>query len=477
VGAAAQHRLSRIAKESAMSKQKLSLKLLAAYAMPGLGMALLISPFPALLTAFYAKHTEATTAGIATVMLFARIFNGVIDPFIGYASDATRGRFGPRKPWLAAGALLAVPAFALAYMPPASAGNLYMFVAMVAFYLALSAIEIPLKSWSAEISTDYAQRSRISASITLTLLVGGVLFLMLPEVLKELGLVATTKMDRPMMALFGWIGLALLPLGMVLALWLVPVGTVLRGDRYTVRELLGTVVSNKPYRLFLTADWLIGVAWGVTYAVLFIALDNHFGFGDKIGLLLLVATAAQIVCLPLCTFLAARYGKHRVWAWASIMTALTGPLMLLFPPAGQASLPLLFLFMAVASAFGTPQMIFPSAMIGDLSDFGTMKTGQSRTGTYFAIRSLIYPAAGAFGTSVAFFAMSAVGYEPSAKTNSAFATQGMLWTLAFLPAALSLVSGLLLLKFPINRRRHQAIRRRIERRDALRAMADTAVVR
>ncbi|MBE0546738.1 MAG: MFS transporter, partial [Rubrivivax sp.] len=143
-----------------MSKPKLSIRLLAAYAMPGLGMALLISPFPALLTAFYAKHTAATTAGIATVMLFARIFNGVIDPFIGYASDGTRGRFGPRKPWLMAGALLAVPAFWLAYMPPADAGSGYMFVAMIAFYLALSAIEIPLKSWSAEISTDYAQRSR-----------------------------------------------------------------------------------------------------------------------------------------------------------------------------------------------------------------------------------------------------------------------------------------------------------------------------
>ena len=52
----------------------LSKKVLAAYAMPGLGMALLTSPFPALLTAFYAKYTMATTVGIATVMLFARIF-------------------------------------------------------------------------------------------------------------------------------------------------------------------------------------------------------------------------------------------------------------------------------------------------------------------------------------------------------------------------------------------------------------------
>lgn len=456
-----------------MSKPKLSIRLLAAYAMPGLGMALLISPFPALLTAFYAKHTAATTAGIATVMLFARIFNGVIDPFIGYASDGTRGRFGPRKPWLMAGALLAVPAFWLAYMPPADAGSGYMFVAMIAFYLALSAIEIPLKSWSAEISTDYAQRSRISAWLTLTLLVGGVLFMMLPEVLQPLGVVATTAMDRPMMALFGWIGMLLLPLGMAVALWWVPTGSPVRGERYTVREMLSTVLVNKPYRLFLVADWMIGIAWGVTYALLFIAMDNHYGYGDKVGLLLLVATAAQILSLPLCTALAARLGKHRLWAWSSILTAVTVPVFLLFPPGRQADLTLLLACVAVVSMFGTPQMVFPSAIISDISDFGTLKTRQTRTGTYFAIRSLIYPGAGALGTALAFYALALFGYVPSAKVNSTWATQGLLATFALVPAVLNLLAGLLLLRFPITGNRHRAIRRRLDRREALAALSDS----
>ena len=455
----------------------LSKKVLAAYAMPGLGMALLTSPFPALLTAFYAKYTMATTVGIATVMLFARIFHGVIDPFIGYASDATVGRFGPRKPWLMAGALLGVPGFYLAYMPAADAGNLYMFVAMVTFYLALSVIEIPLKSWSAEISTDYAERSRISAWMTFTLLVGGVIFMMLPEVLQPLGVVQTTRMDRPMMALFGWIGMVLLPAGMAVALWVVPAGTIVKGDRYSVREMVMTVFTNRPYQIFLGADWLIGVAWGVTYAVLFIAMDNYFGFGDKIGFLLLVATAAQILVLPLCTRLGASMGKHRLWAVSSILSALSGPLMLLFPPDGKASLGLLFLFMGVVSSFGTPQMVFPSAMISDISDFGTMKTKQARTGTYYAFRMLIYPTAGAMGTSLAFFLMSAVGYNPAAKTNTEFATTGMLWTLAFVPALLNLLAGLLLLRYPITRNRHRAIRRRIDQRSALQEMANTATLR
>ena len=460
-----------------MRSTRLSWQTLAAYALPGLGMSLMISPFPALLTSFYATHTAATTAGIATVMLFARIFNGVVDPFIGWASDATRGRFGPRKPWLLAGALLSVPAFWLVYMPGADAGSAHMALGMMALYLALSAIEIPLKSWSAEISSDYAERSRIAAWLTLTLLVGGVLFMMLPELLAPLGVVPSTRMDRPMMALFGWIGMALLPLGMLVALWRVPAGHFVGGDRYSVRELLGTVVVNKPYRWFLVADWLIGIAWGVTYALLFIAMDKYWGFGDKVGLLLLVATAAQILCLPLGTRLSERMGKHRLWAWASILTALWGPLVLLFPPAGQADLVLFLACIAVFSMFGTPQMMFPMALIADLSDSGTMKTGQSRTGTYFAIRSLIYPASGAVGTSAAFFALTLLGYDPKSAVNTEAATHGLLAVFVLLPSALNLVAGLRLLRYPITQRRHRAIRRRLERRETLAALEALAPTR
>jgi GPH family glycoside/pentoside/hexuronide:cation symporter len=122
-------------------------------------------------------------------------------------------------------------------------------------------------------------------------------------------------------------------------------------------------------------------------------------------------------------------------------------------------------------------MVFPSAMISDISDFGTMKTKQTRTGTYYAFRMLIYPTAGALGTSLAFFLMSAVGYSPAAKTNTEFATTGMLWTLAFVPAFLNLLAGLLLLRYPITRNRHRAIRRRIDQRTAFQEMANTATLR
>ena len=44
---------------------RLSTAALAAYAAPGLGLALLVSPFPSLIAAFYAQYTAATAAGIA----------------------------------------------------------------------------------------------------------------------------------------------------------------------------------------------------------------------------------------------------------------------------------------------------------------------------------------------------------------------------------------------------------------------------
>ena len=56
-------------------------------------------------------------------MLVARLLDAVAVPGIGYWTDRTHTRIGPRKPWMLAGSLLGVAAFAVFFMPPKDAGN------------------------------------------------------------------------------------------------------------------------------------------------------------------------------------------------------------------------------------------------------------------------------------------------------------------------------------------------------------------
>jgi Na+/melibiose symporter-like transporter len=457
---------------------KVPLRHLAAYALPGLPLSLLISPFPALLMAFYAKHTEATTAGIATAMLFARILNGVIDPPIGYLSDRTSGPLGPRKPWLIGGTLFAVLAFWLAYMPPADADAWWFAVGIVSFYLAHSLIDTPYRTWSGEISTDYAQRSRIAGAQTLALLVGGVLFLALPEILAlpDIGILDSAELDRDAMRIMGMVGIVLMPLAIMVAVVFVPVGTITRGESFGILEMRTVFTCNGPFRRFIVADMLSAIGWAVSYALITITLDDYFGFGDKVVLFLLVATAAQLASIPICSRLAERFGKHQVYAWGQLLNGALLPAYLLFPPDGEANFMLMLAFGAVVSALGTPNMMFPVAMLSDMADYDCLKTRQARPGIYFAMRTLLHPAGGAIGGAFGFYMLALVGFDPGADSNTEAATWGLLSVATFVPMGCFIASGWLMRAYPITGRRHAAIRRAIARRGMASAGGDPVAV-
>jgi Na+/melibiose symporter-like transporter len=446
----------------------LPLRHLLAYAAPGLAYAVFVPPFPAILATFYATHTAVSAATIATVLLVTRITDAFVDIGIGYASDVTRTRIGPRKPWMIVGTLIGLAALAVAFHPPPDASAGYFVLAVVLYYLTIGTFDIPWRSWAGELATDYAERSRVAAYLTLTLLVGGVAFLLLPNLLAlpVFGVVETAAFDRRMMAILGWIGVVALPLLVLPALLFVPHGSGPRLATTPLSVMLRAARGNRPFRVLAVADVCTQLAWGITYGVLFIALDRYWGLGAQVALLLLAATFAQILVVPVFMAVARRFGKHRTWGWSSILGAVAGMAFLLVPPDGQASIGLVMCLMAVVSALGTPNMIFPMAIVSDIADYDRLKSGENRNGSYYALRLLIYKAAFALGGSLGLYMLAAVGFDPRLEVHSDFARQGLLFTLVLLPNLLFVAAGIVLLRFPIDARRHAVIRRRIDAREA-----------
>ncbi len=439
-----------------------------AYAAPGLAYALFVPPFPAILATFYATYTAAGTAAIATVLLLTRVTDAFVDICIGYASDATRTRIGARKPWMIGGTLVGMAAFAAAFHPPADAGIGWFTLAVVLYYLTIGTFDIPWRSWAGELATDYAERSRLAAYLTLAMLVGGVAFLLLPNLLAlpALGVIETAAFDRSVMAILGWAGIIALPLLVLPALLFVPHGAGPRVATTPVSAMLRAARGNRPFWILAVADVCTQLAWGITYGVMFIALDRYWGLGAQVALLLLVATFAQILVVPACMAAARRFGKHRTWGWSSILGAVAGMSFLLVPPDGPANFGLIMALIAVVSALGTPNMVFPMAIVNDIADYDRLRSGENRNGSYYALRLLIYKAAFAIGGSLGLYLLAAVGFDPRLETHSEFARHGLLFTMVVLPNLLFVAAGVVLLRFPIDARRHAVIRRRIETREA-----------
>ena len=59
-------------------------------------------PVSAFIPNYYGADLGVSLAAIGTVWLFARLFDAVLDPLIGYASDRTETRWGRRRVWMVA---------------------------------------------------------------------------------------------------------------------------------------------------------------------------------------------------------------------------------------------------------------------------------------------------------------------------------------------------------------------------------------
>ncbi|MFK8035610.1 MAG: MFS transporter, partial [Hyphomicrobiales bacterium] len=67
---------------------------------------------------FYAIDMGLGLAFVGAVFVFGRVLDVVTDPLIGYFSDQTSSRFGPRIPWIIIGTPIYCLSVLLLFSPP-----------------------------------------------------------------------------------------------------------------------------------------------------------------------------------------------------------------------------------------------------------------------------------------------------------------------------------------------------------------------
>ena len=82
-----------------LSNNLLPFRTLLFFAGPSIVLGLTGTASGSILAGVYAKNFDISLTALGTAMLVARIFDAITDPLIGYLSDRTRTRLGPRKPW------------------------------------------------------------------------------------------------------------------------------------------------------------------------------------------------------------------------------------------------------------------------------------------------------------------------------------------------------------------------------------------
>ena len=424
----------------------------------------------------YAKHGGVALTALALALMASKIFDAITYPLVGYLSDQTFARRGTRKAWILAGMVLSVVGMWMLMRPPANVDAWYFGIWMAALYFGWKLMEIPLQAWSYGLSEDYRQRSRVQAWKTLAQLAGSLLFFAIPFFAMKAGQSDSTELDFRSLGFSALICAGLLPLATLIALTFVKEGgampaVVAKPPRMSFRDAWDAVRSNRPLLWVLGGFLPLSVLGGMCAGTIYLYVDGYLGLSKQYTAIMAVAFLATLVGIPLWSGLAARYERHRVLAVAFALCGAACCLLGLLSP-GPLALPLAFVaYPAITLTLSGIVVIF--IMLGDVVDYGKLTTGQDHAGLYgsmlqFLTRSLTGVAA-ALGLAIA----GLVGFDAAVSTDvqSTQGIFGLKLVTGFLPGVGMLASGLLLLRYPLNRARVAEIQAELHAREAAAAAA------
>lgn len=441
---------------------------LAAFSSVCLPLAAFGVALPVTLPEFYATYVGLELGVVAAVFMIVRLIDITFDPFIGWAMDRTKTKFGRYRPWMAASTpILMLSALMMFVMVQPGAGPVYLFAWLLVLYLGFSIGTLGQLGWASVLAPEYDQRSRVYGWWQVFNIIGVILILILPTVVIQLKIGDYADGVRIM----GWAILIFLPVTVGLAMFVVPEPVNTGAAPHGGPKAYLSLFKRKAVRKLLFADLLLGIAPGITGSLLFFFFGQIKGYGHvEASLFMLLYFVAGLVGAPFWAWLATKVGKDRALAIASVTFALLyiGATLV---PGGNFALTAAVMFIA-----GLPYaagLFLLRAMMADVGDEVRLETGVDRTGLMFSILSATTKI-GHVVALIPYLVLQWVGFEaiPPVGGNSETSLITLQVLFILLPGLLLAAAAWVLKGFPLTPERHDEVRRQLEARD--RAAAEAA---
>lgn len=424
-------------------KRDLTLRALAAYALPAIPFAVLTLPLYIVVPAFYAEDLGLPLAAVGQALLLVRIVDALADPAVGLLADRWRPAFGRRRLWFAAASLPTAIAAWMIFRPPEGAGVGYLLVWGSALSIAWTAALVPYSAWGAELSTSYAGRARVAAWRETAALVGTLVALSLQAVAPALA----GGGQRSVLASYAILVGVGLPLFTLAAVALTPEPADRSRARLKLAEGLRAMRANAVFLRLLAAFFVNGLANGLPATLFLFFVAERLGAKDLAGPFLVVYFAAGIAGVPLWLAVARKTSKHRAWCFAMLLACA----VFLFAPFLGPGDTVAFGVICVLTGLGVgADLVLPPAIQADAIDVDTAASGDQRSGLYLAAWGLATKLALAAAVGIAFPLLAAAGFDPAAGEKTEAGLTTLAWLYGGLPVALKLVAIALMWRFPLD---------------------------
>jgi Na+/melibiose symporter-like transporter len=439
-------------------ERKIPIWEVAAFAAPAAPLLALSLPVIIFLPPHFAEHLGLPLWVVSAIFLGARVFDLLIDPWIGGIQDRTESRFGRRRFWLA---ISAPPLMILLWLvflglppgvPPPVAG-----AAVFAMYLAYASMMIAHLGWAGELQPTYRGRTNVLGAVQISSMIGQVLMLVMAGVVAQ----ALGGSNADAVHAMGWTLLALLPLTTWLALQFVHEPHRPPQPHLSLRETLRTLFANKLALRVLLPDLLLGVAQGASGGLFLFYFQFVLRFESEAQTLLAIYFIAGLAGVPIWWWLAQRYGKHISLQGALVFASLTTACLLFLPPGNFSIVAPL---MAVAGLAQGGGVLLTRSLMADVVDDDELRTSARRSGLYFGVLMTTSKLGIAAGP-ITYAVLGAVGFVPALGAGNSASALGML-TFLFIavPIALYLAAAISLHRYPLDEKRQAELHAAIEAR-------------
>jgi Na+/melibiose symporter-like transporter len=385
---------------------RMSRRDLLTFSSPGILFALIEVAWRSYLPSFFAATLAFPVVTVGLLLLAMRIFTGVIDPAIGWASDRFPTRFGLRRPWLAIGApMIGIGAIGVFWAEPGV--NIFVIGAWgLLLHLGHRLVSTPHGGWGLELASDESERVRIAGAKLWVGGIGVILVLLLPGLLEknfEIGRAAQVSM-------LGGAILLLAPLTALLVLRAIPEPPMLPETGFANPLAMFTIiVRDGKMRSLLILYGLVGISDAASASTFLFFVDHVVGLQSWGGTLIVVQAAIPLATLPLWAMLSRRLDKERALSLSFAWQALATPLALLLP----AGNPLLFLCWLILSnlTLGADYMLL-RALVSDIS-CQELEQGRRWSASRYALSNVTLRLAMGAGAAIALGLLGWAGFQPS----------------------------------------------------------------
>lgn len=415
---------------------------LASFCVTALAIQALATLLITFLPEFYANAIGLPVGAVGVAFMSIRIIDLVVDFVLGGMIDATRTRWGRFRPWLVASAPVLILSIIMLFDASPGVSMLYLWGWLAVAFLGFSMIVLSHLAWTATLSTEPAERTRVFAWWQIFATMGQFSILMLMPI------VAGFYPDDPGAGVraAGWVMAALTPAAILLAVITNTEPKLAKPTRQhsSFSDYCGVFKQATVVRLMF-ADFAIAMSTGIASSVALFFYIGQLGFDRATAsTLILISYGFAFLGTPLFTMIAGRFGKSKALMIGALAQAGLQLLMALQP----ANNFLVTTGLIAGLGLCIPIAWFlPRAMMADVADATRALTGVDRTALLYASLNGTMKLALGLAVGFSFITLSWLDFTPATASDPQNGPALRL-LIGGVPALLSLAVALCMYRYP-----------------------------